>query len=144
MRLATVLESKTLINRITRIIAATRFPFVDQENWPKDRETIVNDETRRYAINTSIGVLYPNIVIAHPDGSIREIGTVETREEVNEMSVPRWRALSDAAPYGREFKKLFFYVPTGEEGRIKELVDETKNRLVGVGKGNFARNSSNQ
>ncbi len=118
-----MLEPETLINRITRIIAATRFPFVDQENWPRDRLTIVNDETRRYAINTSVGVLYPNIVIAHPDGSIREIGTVETSEAISKDSLPRWKALSDVAPYGREFKKLFFYVPAGSESKMRELLE---------------------
>ena len=109
-----MLESETLINRIARIIAATRFPFVDQENWPKDRQTIVNDEVKRYAISTSIGILYPNIVIAHSDGSIREIGVVETSESVSEESLPRWRALSEVVPYGRKFKKLFFLCPNWE------------------------------
>lgn len=118
-----MLESETLINRIARIIAATRFPFVDQENWPKDRQTIVNDEVKRYAISTSIGILYPNIVITHPDGSIREIGVVETLESVSEESLPRWRALSEAAPYGREFKKLFLYVPSGNLDKIKGLLE---------------------
>ena len=137
-----MLEQETIINRITRIIAATRFPFVDQENWPKDRQTIVNDETHRYAISTSVGVLYPNIVIAHPDGSIREIGIVESREEITEESVPRWRALSDVAPYGREYKKLFLYVPGGSEEKTKGLlesngIDYDGIRTYSVGKQNL-------
>lgn len=45
-----MVEPERLRNRITRIIAATRFPFVDQETWTNDNVTIVNDETKRYAV----------------------------------------------------------------------------------------------
>jgi hypothetical protein len=127
-----MLEKETIINRITRIIAATRFPFVDQENWPKDRQTIVNDETKRYAISTSVGVLYPKIVITHPDGNIREIGTVEPPEEITEESVPRWKALSEVAPIGREYKKLFFYVPEGTEEKTKGLLENNRIDYDGI------------
>lgn len=127
-----MLDQDTIMYRITRIIAATRFPFVDQENWPKDRQTIVNDETRRYAISTGVGVLYPSIVITHPDGSIREIGCVERLEDISEKSIPRWRALSDVAPYGREYKKLFFYVPEGAEEKTKELLERNEIDYDGI------------
>jgi hypothetical protein len=119
-----MLEQETQINRIVRIIAATRFPFVDQETWPKGQQTIVNDEIKRYAISTQVGVLYPNIVIANPDGSIRELGVVEPKESIIEESLSRWRALSDVAPYGREYKKLFLYVPEGNEKEAKRLLEE--------------------
>ncbi len=119
-----MLEQETQINRIARIIAATRFPFVDQETWPKGQQTIVNDEIKRYAISTQAGVLYSNIVITNPDGSIRELGLVEPKERVVKESLPRWWALSDAAPYGREYKKLFLYVPEGGENEIKRILEE--------------------
>jgi hypothetical protein len=119
-----LVKPETLRNRIARIIADTRFPFVDQETWPEGRKTIVNDETKRYAINTETGVLYPKIVITDPDGSIREIGLVESREDISVDSVPRWRALSDVVPFGREYKKLFLYVPEGVEEDAKELLEE--------------------
>ena len=118
-----MLEQATLINRIARIIAATRFPFVDQETWLKGQSTLVNDETKRYAVSTKLGVLYPNIVITNPDGTIRELGTVESKENITEDSVERWRALSEVAPYGREYKKLFLYVPEGSEENTKELLE---------------------
>ncbi len=120
----TLVKPEILRNRIARIIADTRFPFVDQETWPEGRQTIVNDETKRYAINTEVGVLYPSIVITDPDGSIREIGLVESRENISVDSVPRWRALSDVVPYGREYKKLFLYVPEGNDEDTKELLQE--------------------
>lgn len=120
-----MLDASTLRHRITRIIAATRFPFVDQESWGKNHQTIVNDEVKRYAIQTPIGVLYPSIIITNDDGSLREIGVVETVEDINEDSISRWKALSDVAPYGREFKKLFLYVPEGyEEKTLKYFEDE--------------------
>jgi hypothetical protein len=120
-----MLDASTLRHRITRIIAATRFPFVDQESWGRDHQTIVNDEVRRYAINTPFGVLYPSIIITNDDGSLREIGVVESAEAITEESIPRWKALSDVALYGREFKKLFLYVPEGYEAKtLKYFEDE--------------------
>jgi hypothetical protein len=119
-----MLEPEIMRHRIARIIAATRFPFVDQDTWPSGQQTIINDEIKRYAISTDLGVLYPNIVIANPDGTIREIGVVESREDISEDSVPRWKALSKAAPIGREFKKLFLYVPDGTEEKTKKLIEE--------------------
>ncbi|MCJ7732578.1 hypothetical protein MUP51_09710 [Candidatus Bathyarchaeota archaeon] len=119
-----MLEPEIIRHRIARIIAATRFPFVDQDTWPSGQQTIVNDEIKRYAISTDSGVLYPNIVIANPDGTIREIGIVESREDISEDSVPRWKALSKVAPIGREFKKLFLYVPDGTEEKTKKLLEE--------------------
>ena len=123
---------ETQINRIARIIASTRFPFVDQETWPEERQTIVNDEVKRYAISTEAGTLYPNIVIANPDGSIREIGIVEQASDISETSVPRWNALSVVAPYGREYKKFFLYVPEGKEKQTKMLLEDNEIDYDGI------------
>ena len=127
-----MIDQETLTNRIARIIAATRFPFVDQDTWPKGQQTIVNDETKRYAVSTEIGVLYPNIVITNPDGTIREIGTVESKENISEDSVSRWKALSDVAPYGREYKKLFLYVSEGFEEQTKKLLEGNQINYDGI------------
>jgi hypothetical protein len=118
-----MVDPTKLKNRIARIIAATRFPFVDQENWSDGNTTMVNDETRRYGIKWEMGILYPSIVVANPDGSIREFGLVEGAEDISEGSLERWRALSDVAPYGREHKKLFLYVPEGYEERTLSLLE---------------------
>jgi len=127
-----MLDQETLRNRIARIIASTRFPFVDQETWPNGQETLVNDETKRYAINTKVGVLYPNIVITNPDGTIKELGTVEVKPDISEESVVRWKTLSDIAPYGREYKKLFLYVPMGTEEQTKELLESNEIDYDGI------------
>jgi hypothetical protein len=127
-----MVEKEELRNRITRIVASTRFPFVDQETWPKSRQTIVNDEVKRYAISTEVGVLYPNIVITDQDGSIYEIGIIEFEEEISENSVPRWNALSNIVPYGREFKKLFIYVPESYEEKTKQILDDNEVNYDGI------------
>jgi len=127
-----LVSQETLRNRIARIIACTRFPFVDQETWPEGRQTIVNDETKRYAISTGTMVLYPNIVITNPDGTIRELGTVELPNDIVEESLPRWRALSQATSFGRKHKKLFLYVPEGMEARTKTLLEENNIDYDGI------------
>jgi hypothetical protein len=119
-----MVEPTRLRHRITRIIAATRFPFVDQETWADDHVTIVNDETKRFAVKWEGGLLYPSIVITKKEGDIREFGLVEAAEDISEASLPRWRALSEAAPYGREHKKLFLYVPEGHEEETLRLLEE--------------------
>ena len=119
-----MVEPTRLRHRITRIIAATRFPFVDQETWTDDHVTIVNDETKRYAVKWDQGVLYPSIVITKKNGEIREFGTVESPEGITPESIPRWKALSNIAPHEREHKKLFLYVPEGHEEETLRLLEE--------------------
>ena len=112
-------------NRIIRIIAATRFPFVDQETWSEDYQTIVNDEQKRFGIKGLSGVVYPSIVILRGDGNVQELGTVERAEDVSEERADYWRLLSDSTGVGRKYKKLFIYVPHGlEEKALKILEDE--------------------
>ena len=119
-----MVDPARLRHRITRIIAATRFPFVDQENWADDHITIVNDETRRYPVKWEGGVTYPSIVITKKNGDLREFGLVEATEDISEDSLPRWRVLSETVPYGREHKKLFLYVPGGSEEETLRLLEE--------------------
>jgi hypothetical protein len=125
-------DAITVRHRVTRIIAATRFPFVDQDSWGKLHQTIVNDEVKRFAVQTTEGVLYPSIIITNDDGTIREIGVVEAAEDISEESIPRWKALSDVAPYGREFKKLFLYVPEGYEEKTLKMFEDEKINYDGI------------
>jgi len=127
-----MVDPERLRHRITRIIAATRFPFVDQENWADDHITIVNDETRRYAVKTEHDVLYPSIVITKKNGEIREFGTVESPETITPDSIPRWRALSEITPYGRKHKKFFLYVPEGCEEETLRLLEENEIDYDGI------------
>ena len=88
-----MVDNETLRNRIIRIIAATRFPFVDQEDWGEGYITIVNDEMKRKGIETGTEIVYPSIVITHADGRIQEIGEVEFEAGVNVANVPKCRGV---------------------------------------------------
>jgi hypothetical protein len=105
-------------HRITRIIAATRFPFVDQpeDSWPPCYKTIVNDEENRFGLLATWGeIVYPSIVILNCDGGVQELGMVEAAENITPERAKVWQFLSDSASVGRKFKKLFVYVPHGLE-----------------------------
>jgi hypothetical protein len=127
-----MVDPETLRNRIARIISVTRFPFVDQENWPEGARTIVNDETKRYGIKWKGGVTYPNVVVFKPNGSLREFGLVESAEDISQESVPRWMMLSECAPRGRQYKKLFLYVPEGSEEKTLKLLEENEVDYDGI------------
>ena len=71
-----MIDPKRQRHRITRIIAATRFPFVDQpeDSWPPCYKTIVNDEEQRFGLLSPWGeVVFPSIVIINCDGGVQEL-----------------------------------------------------------------------
>ena len=114
-------------HRATRIIAATRFPFFDQEesSFPPDYQTIVNDEQNRFGIKGSedIGIIYPSIVILRGDGGVQEVGMVESAENIIQERAKVWQFLSDSASVGKTHKKLFLYVPHGYEEKTLEILE---------------------
>ncbi len=122
-------------HRITRIIAATRFPFVDQpeDSWPPCYKTIVNDEERRFGLLAPWGeVVFPSIVILNCGGGVQELGMVEAAENVTPERAKLWRFLSDSASVGRKFKKLFVYVPHGLEEKALEILEENNIEYDGL------------
>jgi hypothetical protein len=127
-----MVDTVTLKNRIIRIIAATRFPFVDQEDWGEGYITIVNDEVKRRGIETETEIVYPNIAITLTDGRIQEIGEVVTEDGVNVANVPKWRLFSDSAGKGRFVKKFFLYVPEGSEEKAVKLLENNNIEFSGV------------
>ncbi len=114
-------------HRVTRIIASTRFPFLDQDedSWPPSYQTIVNDEQNRFGIKgpDEIGMIYPSLVILRGDGGIQELGVVEPAENVNQERAKVWQFLSDSASVGRTHKKLFVYVPHGHEDEALSILE---------------------
>ena len=73
-----MVEDKVLKGRIARVIAATRFPFVGQDDWDESRTTVVNDyRNREWAFDTPDGPLYPSVAVLNEDGTIRECREVE-------------------------------------------------------------------
>jgi hypothetical protein len=127
-----MVDQITLKNRIIRIIAATRYPFVDQEDWGEGYITIVNDEMKRKGIETGTEIVYPSIVITLADGRIQEIGEVENEDGVNVANVPKWRLFSDSAGKGRFVKKFFLYVPEGVEEKAVKLLENNNIEFSGV------------
>ncbi len=127
-----MVSDETTRNRVIRIIAATRFPFVDQEDWGEGYVTIVNDEVKRRGIDTEEAPVYPSIVICRPDGRIQELADVALAKEVKPASVKRWRILSDAAHIGEKEKKFFLYVPPGSEEKAIKLLEDNKISYAGV------------
>ena len=114
---------QVLRDRIARIIAATRFPFVDQTTWDEERRTLVNTQKEKmFAIIGPHRKIYPSIVVLEPDGAIREIGEVEM--EVKSSLSTKWSILSENAGMGEKYKKLFIYVPLGEGNEAKRLLEE--------------------
>jgi len=127
-----MVDPTTLKNRIIRIIAATRFPFVDQEDWGEGYITIVNDEIKRKGIETGTEIVYPSIVITLADGRIQEIGEVEFEEGISVANVPKWRLFSESAGKGRFVKKFFLYVPEGVEEKAVKLLENNNIEFSGV------------
>jgi hypothetical protein len=124
-------QSDVLRDRIARIIAATRFPFVDQTTWDEDRRTLINTRREKtYPIVGSRGSIYPSVVVLNPDGKVREIGVVEM--EVKPSLVENWRLLSEKTGMGEKFKKLFVYVPVGEGVTARKLLEENKIEYSGL------------
>ena len=122
---------EVLRDRISRIIAATRFPFIDQATWDEDRSTLVNTRIEKvYAVATAYGVHYPSIVVTKPDGSIRELGVVEMSVEPH--LVEKWRVLSEITGMGEKYKKLFIYVPNGKGSQALELIEDQGIEYAGL------------
>jgi hypothetical protein len=120
-----------LRGRISRIIGATRFSFIDQTTWDEDRRTIVNtSRDRNYAVDGRKGKVYPSVVVLNPDGNIREIGEVEM--EVTPGFVAKWRLLSERTGMGERFKKLFIYVPASEGETARKMLEENGIEYAGL------------
>lgn len=105
--------------RVIRIIAASRFPFVDQKDWPDDYITITNEQEKRRGIDSPTGKVYPSIIIVDDADRVRELGEVEDEDTVTEVQVLKWKLLSEKTGMGRRTKKFFLYVPggKGKDGR---------------------------
>jgi hypothetical protein len=119
-----MLSNEELKDRVIRIIAATRFPFVDQTDWGEDYVTITNDCGKKIrGISGPTGYVYPSIVITKANTDIQEIGEVETEDTVTEAQVPKWRLMSEKTGMGRRVKKFFLYVPEGKEETALRLLE---------------------
>ena len=118
--------------RVVRIIAATRFPFVDQEDWPDDYATITNESERRRGVGSQGDRVYPSIIIVDGRDRVREIGEVEDEDSVTEAQVAKWKRLSKETGMGRRTKKFFLYVPKGKEKVAEKLLESNNISYAGL------------
>jgi hypothetical protein len=128
-----MVEDKILKGRIARVIAATRFPFVGQDDWDESRTTIANDYlNKQWAFDTPDGPLYPSVAVLNADGTIRECGLVETSTEFTDEDVKKWKTMSEMTGMGVTYKKFFLYVPEGSEEKAEKLLDENGVQYAGL------------
>ena len=119
-----MISTEETLRRVGRIIAATRFPFIDQEDWDMNWGVYTNDYTEQQLIIEVGEERYtPSIVSTFENGDLRVICEVESEETVSEDQVPKWRALSELAGVTHKLKKFFLYVPKGSESEAQGLLE---------------------
>jgi hypothetical protein len=122
------------VRRVTRIIATTRFPFIDQDDWDLTWQVYTNDYLeKQLIIEVDEDTSYtPSIVSTFGNGDLRVICEVETEETVNEEQVPRWSKLSELAGITYKLKKFFLYVPEGKEESAQRLLEDNDIEYAGL------------
>jgi len=118
--------------RIIRIIAATRFPFIDQEDWPADYVTVVNDNVNRRSVVGPEGRVYPSIMVVDGNGDVREIGQVELDESYTLAHVDVWSLLSTKASAKDGSSRFFLFVPEGRGRMVQKLLEENGINYAGI------------
>jgi hypothetical protein len=119
-------------DRAVTFIAANRFPFPDQVDWPADYVTLTNQSAERRGVPGPDGMEYPDIVIINAQDEIREIGEIE--RAVTDECAGRW-ARSSAACDNKTtsgVQHFFVYVPPGTEADALRLLDEHRISHAGV------------
>ncbi len=122
------------VRRVTRIIAATRFPFIDQDDWDMTWQVYTNDHMEeQLIIEIDENEKYtPSLVSTFENGDLRVICEVETEETVNKDQVQRWSKLSELAGVTYKLKKFFLYVPEGVEGLAQRLLEDNDIEYAGL------------
>lgn len=125
-------ERKKAHDLAVRYIAATRFPFPGQKDWPKNYRTVTNEESPRVGIKSDQGFIYPDIVVVDDAGAIRELGEVEMEDSVGPDQVGKWSLYSRSTGMGKITKKFFLYVPEGKEEDVERLLRENRIEFAGL------------
>jgi len=119
-------------DRVVRFIAATRFPFPGQTDWPEDNLTVTNESAHTCAIPTPEGTHYPDIVIVSEGGEIREVGEVETEIGDAQLRLWAWGSAASNNKTKTGVKHFFVYVPVGLGERAIDLLDRNGISYAGV------------
>jgi hypothetical protein len=124
-------DDETLHDRLVRLIAATRFPFPDQTDWPADYVTLAAPDGG-HAIEGPDGPHVPDVVVRDGTGAVREVGEVELTLDPARLQV--WRAGSLAADDHTDSgaRHFFVYVPYGSEAAARDLLEGAGISYAGV------------
>ncbi|MCK5669949.1 hypothetical protein KAI10_01075 [Candidatus Bathyarchaeota archaeon] len=128
-----MISTEEKMRRVGRIIAATRFPFIDQEDWDTAWGVYTNDHLEeQLIIEVGDERFTPAIVSTFENGDLRVICEVESEETVGEAQLPKWRALSELAGVTYKLKKFFLYVPEGKESDAQRLLEDNSIEYAGL------------
>lgn len=128
-----MISTEEKMRRVGRIIAATRFPFIDQEDWDMAWGIYTNDYLEeQLIIEVGDERFTPSIVSTFENGDMRVICEVESEGTVEEEQVPKWRALSELAGVTFKLKKFFLYVPEGKESDAQRLLEDNSIEYAGL------------
>jgi len=118
--------------RVVRYIAANRFPFPDQTDWPAGYTTLTNGNVCVRGIEGPEGTHWPDIVILDEKGEPCRLGEVE--ETVDEAAVARWALCSTKADTLNEtgVRNLFVYVPEGSGEKALAALDRNGISFAGL------------
>ena len=118
-------------DRVVAVIAATRFPFPDQADWPADYQTFTNAPARQQAVQADGVTYYPDIVILDGQQRVTEIGEVEV--DLDPAHATRWSALARLCAQSSTGARSFFvYMPEGLAARTRELLEADGISFAGI------------
>ena len=119
-------------DRVVKHVAATRFPFPDQIDWPADYRTVVNVGNPQVAVRFGGHQHPPDIVVVDAQDNLREIAEVEM--DIRPEIAPRLSMSSRAAPVIPEagVRHFFLYVPVAERERALEFVRNYRISYAGL------------
>ena len=126
------MNKEEFLKRVIRIIAATRYPFIDDEDWPNDFITLTNLHEKKVGIESEYGKVYPSIVIVDGEDKIREVGEIITSDLVEKSQIMKWKLISEKTGMGRKTKKFFLYVPEGSEDKALNLLQSNHIAYAGL------------
>ena len=124
--------SKADHDRVVRFIAANRFPFPGQADWPPDNVTITNDAQPQKGIRMPEGLHYPDIVIASTAGEVREVAEVETEVTPETARIWAWSAAASDTKTKTGVRHFFVYVPAGQQEEARRLLEERRISFAGL------------
>jgi hypothetical protein len=119
-------------DRVVRFVAAQRFPFPGQADWPADNVTLTNETERRHAIPAAGGPHYPDIVVVSTAGEVREVAEVETDVTPEIADTWAWGSAAADTKTRTGVRHFFVYVPAGREGEARRLLETRRISYAGL------------